>query len=491
MSDKAPETEKAPAVHKDGDSPFDACDNRDMDYLDAQCRGLDLIQPLAHFWIEDESGEATYALTKSGVEEAGRLGGGVDCPLAGLRVEADGTLWNAEQEGQSMTTKLRRVGSASASILNYHGKPDRFGRRKAVSLAQRNAINALLTPEQKAKMITHAIDIGSVEQITEPWKKEDKKKRGRPAAGKAPGAPQKREQPKGRAPTKDEALDYFNSVMGEVIAAVAMRTDRDPKEVKRDMIRATVRRGTRQRFHNAEEMPLQELVALIRKVEGATAEAVRWLNTDEWEDVLETGGSGAELTKPTPAPVVGGGNTGATPPPPEPPDGEDPGPTEELPAGDAEKDAPDSGSSSGGSASGAGGELPDGATCAESNADADEPVPDEPENLDAARANAAEIVGRILKAVPVEGIGETRAKRQRAIDAVRANMTKAVVRTGTGGRTEDASTLTVAELLNLTALIARDERAIVKWLTNGRYLSSEIAPPDTQCDLLKSSTNPN
>lgn len=519
MNEKPPE-HRPPKVHEDGDTSFDAFENRDLDAIDAECRGLDLVQALAHFWIDDETGERTFALSKSGIEEAGRLGGGVNCPIEGLRVTQSEGYWHAEQEGESLTTRLRRVGSASSSLLNKWGKVDRFGRRKAVSLAMRNAIKALLTPEQTAGMITRAMEIGSTEQIEPPWKgkgDDDGRKKGdRPPPKKAR---------RGSPPTKDESLDYFNGIVADLVNAIPNLTDRDHDEVKRDMVRAIVRRGTQGAFHTAVEMPNERLIGLIRRLERAEkkdGEISVWLRGDDWEDVLEHGSGRAELTKPTPAAQEGEENSGATPSPPLEDDDTRPGDVQQLPAGEAEKDAPNSGSPSGGDASGLGGELTEDASSATFNAgpsasdDDDDPGPDEPEggdggepdpsadsspapdsheeetppeedepeDLDAAREEAAEVVGRILEAVAIEGIGKTAKERERAVARVQTAMIKAIVRTGTGGRTEYVEHLTVEDLRRLTKLVEHDERAIVLWLTSGRYLTSEVVRPATQRELL-------
>jgi len=505
MTEK-PLEERPPKIHEDGDTSFDAFENRDLDAIDAECRGQHLVQALAHFWIDDETGERTYALSKSGIEEAGRLGGGVNCPIEGLRVTQSDGYWHAEQEGASLTTSLRRVGSASSSLLNKWGKVDRFGRRKAVSLAMRNAIKALLTPEQTAGMISHAMEIGSTEHIQPPWKgkgDDDGRNKGhRPP----PGRVQRGSRGPANPPTKDESLDYFNGIVADIVDAIPNLTTREPDELKCDMVRAIVRRGTQSVFHTAVEMPNEHLISLIRRIERAENkdnEISNWLRGDDWEDVLEHGSDRAELTKPMPVAQKGEDNSGATPPPLS-DDEMRPGGVEELPAGDEEKDAPNSGSPSGGDVSGSGGELTEDASSTTFNADPpashepeedDEPEQDsneeesppeedEPEDLDAAREAAAEVVGRILEAVVIEGIGNTAKDRERAVARVQTAMIKAIVRTGTGGRMEYTDSLTVQDLRRLTDLIEHDERAIVLWLKSGRYLTSEVVRPAQQRELL-------
>jgi len=497
MSEKPPE-ERPPKVHEDGDTSFDAFENRDLDAIDAECRGLHLVQALAHFWIDDETGERTFALSKSGIEEAGRLGGGVNCPIDGLRVTQSEGYWHAEQEGESLTTSLRRVGSASSSLLNKWGKVDRFGRRKAVSLAMRNAIKALLTPEQTAGMISHAMEVGSTEQIDPPWKgkgDDDGRKKGdRPPPGRAP----RRSRAPSNPPTKDESLDYFNGIVADIVNVIPNLTDRDDDEVKRDMVRAIVRRGTQTAFYTALEMPNERLISLIRRIERAEKkdnEISTWLRGDDWEDVLEHGSDRAELTKPTPVAQEGEDNSGATPPPPLDDassagaseanrpitpngDGEaapaeeelekhdDPGP-EELDDEDGGEPEPSAESSP----------APD----SQEESPADE---DEPEDLDAAREAAAEVVGRILEAVAIEGIGKTAKDRERAVARVQTAMIKALVRVGTKGRTEYTEHLSVQDLHRLTELLEHDERAIILWLKSGRYLTSELVRPAPQRELL-------
>lgn len=472
MNDKAPDTQRPPKIHEDGDTKFDAFENRDLDAIDAECRGLNLVAALAHYWIDEETGEPTYALSISGIEEAGRIGGGIDCPIEGLRVEKGENQWHAEQQGQSLTTKLRRVGSASSSLLTKWQKPDRFGRRKAVSLAQRNAIKALLTPEQRANMITHAIDIGSVELIDPPWKgkgDEDGRKKGdRPAPGQAPLRQGMRPN---RPPTKDESLDYFNGITADLTDAVPLFGDRDPDEMKRDMIRAIVRRGTQGAFYTALEMPNERLIGLIRRIERAEkkdGEISTWLRGDDWEDVLESGDA-ADRQSPA-ASGEGEDNSGATPPPPS-----------ELPAGspsrDPEPEEDDNPSEPE--------ESPPVSDTAEEQSPGEE---EELEDLDAARELAAEIVARILETVAIEGIGATAKERKNAVDRVQTAMIKAIVRTGTGGRSEYPESLNLEELRSLTEIIEHDERAIVIWLRSGRYLTSKVAPRARQGDLLPIAT---
>ena len=455
MDHKTPEKEAPPKVHDEGETIWDAMDNRDLDAIDAECRGLDLVQPIGHYYMDPDTGQPQYALSKAGVEEAGRLGGGVDCPKAGLTVDRDDEFWHAEQEGISLTSKLRRTGSASAKITNRYGKPDRFGRRKAISLAQRNAISALLTLKQRAEMIDHAIKIGSVEQIDPPWKKKDSDSRHtgqRPPAGKAPRKQSSRRPTSKHAPTREEAIDYLSGILGEIISDARPEAGR---EERRDCRRAVIRRATGNGFNNAEEMPLAKIVGVIRKIERDRDAVADFLRGDEWKQHL-----GFEAPTRAPAadaegsaPEAGEGDAGTTPPPPtEAPEG-----GQETPPVD---DTPDPV------------EGPDEAVNSPSGSPTEPETPPEDADARAAAADeACEAILAVVEAIDLKPIAESAEARERTIQNCRTAMTRAVIRAGTGKEAIDE--LTIDELKKLAARVTRDNRAITRWLTSGRYLTGK------------------
>lgn len=510
MSENDQESQSPPAVHEpeEGDTIFDALDKRDLDAIDAECRGLDLVQPLAHFWFPDETartdGTPAFALTKSGIEEAGRKAGGVDCPKDGLSVERDDTFWHSEQEGISLTSRLRRTGSASAKIVGKWNKPDRFGRRKAVNLSQRNAIAALLTSKQKADMIQHAIDIGSTEEIDPPWKgKKDDEERGTRSSRPPPGStdtgqaerPQSSRRPAakaGRPPDKDEALDYYNSIIQDIIAdARGSVTQAD----RLDLTRAVTCRGSDGGFYSAVTMPLERLVGLIRRIERSRDGVVDFLRGDEWEAWLgfkrsERQGETSETEAPKgPSQGEDAAQTGAVLETPEcvsrgddtvPPTAQtepvEKEPAGELSAGETEHGAPNAGPRAEGSALGTAVELPADATAGSSNAD----PPAEPETREDAVATCELAITAVFEAAPIEGIGNSTRDRGEVVKQVRQAMRKAIIRTGVSDGRDTLEELSVAELSALAAMIEVDMRAIAQWLTSGRYLTSNA--PKKQVD---------
>lgn len=449
MIDEAPKKDESPPkVHDQGDTIFDALDNRDLDAIDAECRGLDLVQALAHYWIDEDTGETTHALSKGGIEEAGRKAGGVDCPIAGLRVEKDdeGGLWHAEQEGTSRESGLHRTGSASAKIMTKWDKPDRFGRRKAVSLAQRNAILALLTTRQKAEMTQEAIDLGSIEQIDPPWKKKSEDGGGRRRASRpAPRRAPKPEEPEAKpTPTKEEALDYYHGILGDLIADARGEVS---KETRRDLIRAVTRRATDKRYNSGESMSLGRLVGVIRKIERSRDGVTGFLRGDDWQEWLGC-------------------------PPAEPAEG--------VVAADARDHAPEAGEDT------AGVEPPPPID------EEPEPEPQEPEDpklREAAVDGFERAIAELFKEVPVEGIGSTAHDRQTAVDRVHTGMRKAIIREGVKDPERDSlDTLTVAEVSAVIAQMEANRRAIVKWLTTGRWLTRHGPEAAQQRDLLDPTT---
>jgi hypothetical protein len=483
-----------PKIHS-GDSLYDALEDRDTEAIAAECRGLNLVQALVLYFVDPDTGELTYMLSKAGVEEAGRLAGGVDCPKDALTITHDDHFWHAEQEGISRVSKLRRTGSASQAITSgRYNKRDRFGRRKAINLAQRNAIDALLTTKQRAEMVQHGIDIGSTEQIDPPWKKKDDDQPSRWSGSSTPPAPKQAptKLPEAKLPSKDETLDYFFGIVNEMITEACGAVSIDDR---RDYTRAICIRVTQNRFFSAATMPVPVLVSVNRRLERDRDAVLEFIRSDKWKnhlgfppregaaaadaDASRAPGAGEDDHPPLPTdsdesppdedqpPDTGKDDAGTTP---------SPSTEEKQDTGNAQEGPPDDG----GVDSTSGSRQDDSASPASSSEATD--ASEDPAALAAAIATAKQTIKATIDAVDIKPIGPDPRARKDAVGQCRTAMTKAVIRAGTGK--ESLDDLTIPELMKFVEQITRDKPAILQWLASGRYLTSKGPEAMPQVDML-------
>jgi len=229
----------APVIPVNGKDVFEQMETLDIALIQRELSGEALLRELVVHW-QDEKGQDHYQLNYNGVKELARTyqehGQGITIDRCEVFVEEvtqkDGTVvqvynadcWATDADG------MKRYGSGSRAALNRYGEWDRFARRTAASLAQRNALAACLPIAKVELFIRTAIEGGRVVSIPPPSK-------GRTEAVR--DEPRQIERKLDPKEARERALKRFFVAWDQVMTHVRW----DPTETTRDEVERQGRRA--------------------------------------------------------------------------------------------------------------------------------------------------------------------------------------------------------------------------------------------------------
>lgn len=360
--------DKALATIKPEDqrSTWEVMENIDTFQMTAEMHG-EVLRKLIATW-PDEDGVPVYQLLYAGVREVQRAyaneGGAIELPLSGSRVEADEVtkMWHADQEGKDTKLGTITTGSGSAPMFtkvascpqcgrrlkrNYNKGaapdyfcyecrwkglridgvvdvevPDKFARRTARSIAERNALRKLLPIVVVEAFIELTLKNRpeSVVLIDAP----PGQKKGRRSGGSTGGYRQPSPQPEPQLPRKsaqqltDEAHNRFFAKWEKVWAESRW----DPALTDADSFRSDTRHAFVLLMTSGEdfqrEFPGVEPTTSIRDfghsmldflsavVDARFTGIVDWCSSGTYRDVMETKPEGPPAPDPNHGQVEGG-----------------------------------------------------------------------------------------------------------------------------------------------------------------------------------------